>query len=338
MSAVNITQIQQYAEKHRNGLIQLAVSNNELTENCQVLAGVTDKETMTELEFKSLVKPYAKAWDPDSDKADLTPRTLQVEIGQVELEEEPLRYRKTYLGNILKKGVNPEEHPFEKEFLEGIMKRINNDIVFDAAFWGDKALRQSGTTEQKKSVAAVNDGWMTILNKEITAGNVSVAKKNLIATGVIDKTNAVQKLKYFYRKAAEYNPAVRAKDTNLYVSYAIYDAYCDNYQALNEALPYNTEYEKINLEGSAGRCKIVPMAGMRDSKRIILTEEWNMAYGVDTLSDQERVTVFNPGNPKVMGFLGLFAFGFEFVSLKALWTNEKTVDDDSGSPASGPQA
>ena len=330
--AVDISKIDQYAKKYQRKLIQLAVGFNELTQNCSVLAGVKDKEVMTELEFKSLIKPYADKWNPDEDKALLIPRTVEVEVGQVELEENPIKYRKTYLGQIMKTGVNPNDHPFEKDFLEGIVKRINNDIVFVAAFYGNKALRQSGTTEQKKSVISVNDGFFTILNKEITEGNVSEVKKNLIPTGVIDKTNAVEKLKSFYRTAANHQPAVRSKPTRLYCSYDIYDAYCDNYQATNEALPYNQKFEHVVLEGSAGLCTLTPMSGMRNSKRIILTEEWNMKYAVDTLSDQEKIEVWKP-NPKVMGFLSLMAFGFQFVTLNALWTNEKELDEESGSPS-----
>lgn len=329
VNIANLATIQKYAVKHRRDLIQLAVGFNELTENCAVAAGVKDKETMTELRFKSLMKPYAKNWSPDENKADLIPRTLQVELGQVELEEEPVKYRKTYLGNLMKKGVNPKDHPFEKEFLEGISLAVNNDIVLDTSFYGDYGLRESGTSDEKKSAKAVVDGFMTILDKEINAGNVSEEKKNLITTGDITSANAVSKLKKFYRDAANKNPAVRAKQTNMYISYNVYDAYCDNYQAENGALPYNQQYDHIYLEGSSRRCKLTPMAGLKDSKRIILTEEWNMVYGVDTVSDQENIEVFNPGNPKVTGFFVLFAIGFQFASLKALWTNEKEVDTTS---------
>ena len=331
--ATDISLLAAYAEKYQRELIQLGVSFNELTEKCSVMAGIKDKETVTELRFKSLIKPYAKAWDPDSNKAQLIPRTIQVQVGQVELEEEPLKYRKTYLGNLMKNGVDPSDHPFEKEFLEGIMKRVNRDIVLEAAFFGEYDLRTTGTDTQKKSILAVTDGWLTIIDKEIALGNIATAKKNLIETGTITSANAVTKLKAFYRQAAAWYPDVRAEDMKMYISYNVYDAYCEHYQTLNGALPYNKEFEKIYLEGSARKCELVPMTGMKDSNRIILTHEENMLYGVDTLSDQEKVEVFNPGNPKVTGFLVLCAFGFQFASLNALFVNEADTEASGSASA-----
>lgn len=333
MSAVDISKVQQYAEKHKKELLNLAVMNAEVIEKMDLVAGVTDKYTMTELEFKKIFKPYAKEWDPDPDKAQLIPRTGRVEIGQVELEEEPLRYRKTYLGNVLKKGVNPDDHPFEKAFLEGIVKRVSNDINDDLAFFGDYGLRQNPNPAIAKSVKAINNGFFTIIDTEIAAGNISEAKGNLIKTGSINRTNAVAKLKAFYRKACAKMPALRSQTVRLYISYEVYDAYNDNYQAINGALPYNKEFQKTFLEGSANRCILEPMSSMGISKRIMLGPFENFKVLVDQVSDQEDITVFNPGNPKVMGFFLAAAIGFEFMTLSALWTNEPDVDGEpSGSP------
>lgn len=329
-NAVDISALQAYCEEHAPELIALAVKNNELFEQMNVIAGVTDKYIMTALEFEKIFKPYAKAWDPAAG-AKLTPRTGYVELGQVELEEEPQAYRKTYLGKILK-GTDPDQHPFERDFLEGISIRVSNDINDDLAFFGDKSLKQNVDPAIAKSVKAINDGFFTIIDKEITAGNISVAKKNLILTGDINGTNAVAKLKAFYRKACTYNPALRRQNVKLYISHDVMDAYNDNYQALNGALPYNKEFEKTFLEGSAKRCELVPLSAMGTSKRIMLGPQMNFNILVDQVSDQEKVHVFSPGNPKVVGFYLAAAIGFEFTTLSALWTNEASVDgDDSGS-------
>jgi len=336
-NAVDISALQAYCEQHAPELIALAVKNNELFEQMNVIAGVTDKYIMTSLEFDKIFKPYAKDWDPNPG-ARLTPRTGYVEIGQVELEEEPQAYRKTYLGKLLK-GTDPNQHPFEKDFLEGISIRVSNDINDDLAFYGDKALKQSPTPSIAKSVKAINDGFFTIINKEMTAGNISVGKKNLILTGDINSTNAVTKLKAFYRQACKYNPALRRQNVKLYISHDVMDAYNDHYQALNEALPYNTEFEKTFLEGSGKRCELVALSAMGTSKRIMLGPMMNFNILVDQQSDQEKVHVFSPGNPKVIGFYLAAAIGFEFTTLHALWTNEASVDgDDSGSGSASASA
>lgn len=333
MSAVDFSRIQQYAEQHQRELINLAVMNSEIFEKMDVVASVTDKYTMTELEFEKIFKPYAKAWLPDENKAKLVPRTGRVEIGQVELEEEPLAYRRSYLGSLLKnKGVNPDDHPFEKEFLEGIVKRVSNDINDDLAMWGNIDLRSDGNPVIAKSVKAINDGFMTIIDREITLTNISEAKGNLIPTGDINKTNALAKLKTFYRTACTKMPSIRSQVIKLYCSYDILDAYEDNYQATVGPVVYNSSFEKGFLEGSARKCIIEPLSALGTSKRIMLGPEKNFKVLVDQVSDQEKITVFNPGNPKTMGFFLAAAIGFQFMSLNALWTNEAAVDDASGSP------
>jgi hypothetical protein len=209
---------------------------------------------------------------------------------------------------------------------------VSEDINNELSFFGNIDLRQNVDPLIAKSVRAINDGFFTIIDKEVALGNISVAKGNLILTGDINDTNAVAKLKSFYRTACKQMPALRSQQVSFYMSYDIYDAYNDNYQALNDALPYNTEFKKTFLEGSSNRCILEPMTAMGLSKRIMLGPYKNFKVLVDQVSDQEHVTVFNPGNPKVMGFFLAAAVGFQFMTLNALWTNEAAVDD---APASG---
>lgn len=319
-NATDIAALQQYAEKYGKGLLKIAVTDNQVFQVLDVVAGIKDKFTMTTLRFQNLLKPYKRDWNPATDKANLKPRTLRVEIGQIELEEEPLAYRKTYLGHIMKKGVNPADHPFEKDFLEGIARQAAADFNDVTAFWGIHDSAGSGPAD-------VNDGIFTIIDAEITATNISVAKLNMINTSAIDSTNAVAKLKEFYRSACAINPALRGKEVNLMISHDIMDAYNDNYQSENGALPYNKKFEHTMLEGSGNKCSLVPMTGMGTTKRIILTVPWNISVGTDLESDQESVTVFNPGNPKVVGFFMAAAYGVQIWTLNdVFFTNEPGVD------------
>lgn len=319
-NATDITALQQYAEKFQKGLIKIAVTDNEVFQKLDVVAGIKDKFTMTTLRFQRLLRPYKRDWDPATDKVNLTPRTLRVEVGEVMLEEEPMAYRKTYLGHIMKKGVNPADHPFEKDFLEGISRQAASDFNDVTAFWGVRNAAGSAPED-------VNDGFFTIIDAEVTAGNISEAKKNLILTGAINSTNAVAKYKAFYRKACELNPALRGKKIKMRISHEGMDAYNDNYQEMNGSLPYNTKFEKTFLEGSGQNCILEPLTGMGTSKRIILTTDWNMLVGTDLESDQERVEVTTGINPKVVGFYLAAAYGVQFATLNdVFFTNEAAVD------------
>lgn len=320
VNATDITALQQYAEKFQKGLIKIAVTDNEVFQKLDVVAGIKDKYTMTTLRFQRLLRPYKRDWDPAVDKVNLKPRTLRVEVGEVMLEEEPMAYRKTYLGHIMKKGVNPKDHPFEKDFLEGISRQAASDFNDVTAFWG--VHDPAGDAPED-----VNDGFFTIIDAEVTAGNISVAKKNLIETGAIDSTNAVAKLKAFYRAACAINPALRGKEIKLRISHEVMDAYNDNYQDMNGSLPYNTKFEKTFLEGSGRKCTLEPLTGMGTSKRIILTTDWNMLVGTDLESDQENVKVTTGINPKVVGFYLAAAYGVQFATLNdVFFTNEAAVD------------
>lgn len=319
-NAVNFSAVQQYAETHQKELVKIAVTDNEVFKKMDVKSGITDKFTMTTLRFQRLLRPYKRDWDPAKDKANLKPRTLRVELGEIMLEEEPLAYRKSYLGSILKKGVNPADHPFEKDFTEGIARQAASDFNDVTAFWGVRDAAGSTPSD-------VNDGFMTIIDEEITATNISEAKGNLIPTGDITSANAVDKLKAFYRKACEKNPALRGKKVKMYISHTVMDAYNDHYQVKNNALPYNKEFNKTFLEGSGNNCILEPMTGMGTTKRIMLGPEWNFSVGTDLVSDQESVKVTKGINPKVIGYYLAAAYGVQIWCLEdVFFTNENTID------------
>jgi len=325
-NAVDFSALQQYAEQFKAELIKIAVTDNEVFQKLDVITGVKDKYTVTELRFQRLLRPYTRDWDPATDKANVTPRTGRVELGEVMLEEEPLAYRKSYFGKILKSGVNPDDHPFEKDFTEGIAAQVASDFNDVTAFWGKRNAAGSGPGD-------VNDGFFTIIDDEIEEGNISVANKNLILTDDINSNNAVDKLKTFYRKACNINPALRNKEIKLFVSHDVMDSYNDHYQFKNNALPYNKEFEKTFLEGSGKKCEIVALSGMANTKRIILTPAWNMSVLTDLESDQEDVKITKGINPKVIGFWLAAAYGVQIWTLtKVFFTNEASVDDsDSAS-------
>lgn len=329
-NAVDISAIQAYTEKHQQEILTKAVVGSEELKHLNVIPGVTDKYVMTTLEFGHIAKPYARAWDPDTDAADLKPRTLRTYLGQVELEEEPLAYRKSAMGRYMMEGVDPKDHPFEALFIQEIVSNINNDIVTLSVFYGD---RDNVGTSAADKVKQITDGFFTIIDDEITAGNISAGNGNLITTGDINNTNAVTKLKAFYREAMANNSGYRGKNLKMYISHTVMDAYNDHYQSSNGSLPYNTKFEKTFLEGSGNKCELVPMTGMGSSKRIILSMKSNMCMGVGTEGDQNKVEVWKV-NPKVMGFFAAFDIGFQIAFLGAMWTNENTIDDESSSSAS----
>lgn len=329
MSSVDFSKLVAYAGANERKLLLLAMNSNEAFQKFNVVAGVKTKYTAVGIEFESLIKPFAKSWSPDENKVALVPRTGTVETLQIELEETPENYRKTYLGEMLK---NPSQSPFEEYMLEGISKKIAQDINNNLVMFGDYSLRESTDPTIAKSPKAINDGFITVINKEITAGNISEAKKNLIPTGDINSTNAVTRLKKFYQKACLYQPALRSTPTKMYISYQTYADYCEHYAALRGGALYNGSYEQKFLEGSVTMCELVPLSSMMNSKRIILGPYTNFSLLVDQTTGEgsaEKIEIWKP-NPKVVGYYAQLSFATYIASLKLMWTNEASVDNASG--------
>jgi hypothetical protein len=316
LNAVNTDLLAAYAEQHQLALIKIAVTENEVFKKLDVITGIKDKYTVGTLSFQRMLRPYSRDWSPATDKAKLVPRTGRVEIGEIMLEEEPLSYRKTWLGKILKGGVNPADHPFEKDFTEGIAAQAGADFNDITAFFGVRNALGTGPED-------INDGFFTLIDIEMEAHKITVALKNLIETGDVDSTNAVDKLKAFYRQACLNNPAIRGKAMKLYISHDVMNAYNDHYQSKNFALPYNKEFEKTFLEGSGNKCEMVALTGMANSPRIILTPSWNMSVLTDLTGDQENVKITTGINPKVIGFYLAAAYGVQIWTIESVFfTNE----------------
>ncbi|WP_299755269.1 hypothetical protein [uncultured Pontibacter sp.] len=304
--AINISKVDQYAKKYKSQLLALALLDQNVFADFNVLPGIKDEFVLTTLRMGNVVKPYTKNWNP-STGGELEPRTLKVHLGKVELEEEPLKYRTTYLGFLMKAGVNEKDHPFEKFFTEEVMRKMKSEINLETTFNGVR----NAAGNSAKDLA---NGFLKIIEDEITALKVTP-----IVTGVIDNSNAVAKLKGMYKGLPK---QYREVMMNIYCSYEDYDAYCENYQTKNGALPYNTQYEHVYLEGSNRRAKLVPKAGFGDSRRIIMTPLENMCIGVDLASDQEKIGI-NNADVWVVKFYAAFAYGLQIAQLDALFVNDQ---------------
>lgn len=332
MSAVNIAALEQFCKDYKFELLKLATFGKEpdplllrndpreMNRNLDprntmahvtVLPGIKDQYQLTTLEFQRLLKPYATAWSPIANEAALVPRVLQTHLGQVELEEEPLKYRKTYMGKVMTRGVNVEEHPFEQDFVEGIVSKVAEDIELELIWRGVR--NPAGTNPMD-----VNDGFLKIIADEITAGNISVANGNLYNTGPITPSTALEQLKAMYRN---YNAAYRSRRVKMFMSYQVYDMYIDDYQATVGSVSYNDSFEKYYLEGSNRLCELVPVAGLGNSQMVVISPMDNMFVGVDLQSDAEQVLVRQGNNPKTLQFFLALNFGVQIGSLKAIMVN-----------------
>jgi len=185
-----------------------------------------------------------------------------------------------------------------------LMKQVSKSL--NKNIWG--AVRKADGDK----TSDLFNGFDTIAGTEITAGNLSVANKNLFEFGeTIDKNNAVDLLKTFYRSADD---VLKGEKTKLYIPHSIYDAYVDDYQATVGAAPYNREFEKTFLEGSNNRCELVALSNKAGSPYIQLSTQGNMLIGVDQESDLEKILIEKHA-AFVLQFIVTMFFGVQYESI-----------------------
>ncbi len=138
------------------------------------------------------------------------------------------------------------------------------------------------------------DGLVTIADKEIKAGNISVADKNLYKLQEkFTNLNACDIAKDIVFKA---DPFLRRQNSVLLCSQAFADAYNESFLASHPAVVYNQQYNQPYVEGSNGKVTLVPLAELENSTKFILTDKANMLYGTDNESDASFVDVMRVGH------------------------------------------
>jgi hypothetical protein len=312
-----------FCREYKMELLTVAMMGGDWIDNYEFMAGIKDELLLTTLVMKKVAKPWKVAWNPKETTANLIPRTLKVRKGQIEELEVPVNYRNSWLGKKLQAGIDSMDNPIERELLTAIVAQLNEDIYLDA-LWGG-VYDAEGTDP-----VDLFDGFNRIIDVEIAAGKISATPDNtnklkwptLYPTGAIDATNAVDKLKKFYRDCVRFAKAMKRVKMDMYISTDIYDFYCDDYQATHGSLPYNTQYEKIFLEGSRGLVTLLAEPAQDNENRIVLTQKSNLIYGVDLESDQEDLLVRRDNNPKQVQIFGEFVAGVQIGTLQGLFVNE----------------
>lgn len=256
------------AQTYQKALLGIPVlSLQEELKHMTPVAGVRGKKTLTWLKNNVQIGPYRKRKNEDG--IELEGRAIETYLGSVEQEFDPneagesIYASKTLLGEEIK----------NEELCRMILAKASASIGEELKF----SLWDAKRNPEGKTSADLFDGFDTITEKEIENGSIAVDKGNLFEFDEpITKVNAVDQLKAFYRKA---DKKLRLQKTKMFVSEDIYNAYVDDYKATGGGLPYNKEFDKLTLEGSRGRCEIVPLASKDGSQFIHLTPKQNMLAG-----------------------------------------------------------
>jgi hypothetical protein len=292
------------AVKYRSVLLMMAVIGLEQTkQHMTIRPGIRYKEVVGELTGGIELGPYSETRTADED-VNIVKRELETFFGSVVKPFSPNSVYQSLWGSSVTKGEALKNTEMSKLMLTFLMKKLSESL--NNSIWSAKR-NENGS----KTVDLFN-GFDTIAAAEITSGGLSADKKNLFEfSEAIDKTNAVDLLKTFYRTADD---VLRGQKTKLFISRDIYDAYVDDYQSTVGAIAYNKEFDKTFLEGSMNLCELVPLSNKAGSKYIQLSPQENMLIGVDQESDLENITVEKHA-AFTLQFIATLFFGCQYESI-----------------------
>ncbi len=298
-------------KEHRDLLTTLdAEQAKETLQHFTAIPGVKDSIVLGRTTLGKISHKYTGTFIGQRVNGKVVPRTLKVYPCVMEMEDEPERYRRTYLIEV-KGGLDPYTHPFEIWLMNYGYKCASKEL-FDVMLVA-KHSDQEGHTDLADSF----DGIGAIIDEEKQAGNFSVANGNVYETGALTRANIGDKFLEMYRQMPS---TFRSKrDAKLYISADLGDLYDDWMQDQGTVVIQSDTAEVAGqkfLRGTNKKVEIVRLNNMPDnSKFAMLTTKENIVYGYDKDSDFQSLVPFAAGNPYKFTAAGKYLLGFQFVTL-----------------------
>ena len=286
--------------KFRKEIIAMPVVALEKTlKHMTIRRGVRGDETVGTYESGAEVRPY-KTGKNATDTGKFGARTLTTYLGDVVEEFDPYQLFATVYGESFSSLTERKEADIVRDMALAMAKTVSSKLG-KALF---KAVRNSDGT----STMDLFNGFNTIAATEITAGNIAVAKGNLVEVNAITELNAGDVLEQIYDAASD---ELKDQDNKrMYVSSAIKSAYAKWCLATLGAVAYNK-----NLLHFDESVELVALPGLKGSNYIIFSTTNNMLVGCDQMSDQERAKIRECDNPKAVQFFMCLYWGVQFESI-----------------------
>ena len=232
-------------------------------------------------------------------------RELEPFFGNVCEDFEPNSYIQTLLGaSAAFLGDGQKQAPSAKLVLACVAKSLGAHLE-DAIFSAER----DATGDTTKDLF---NGFGTIAETEITAGNISAGNGNLVTLSEdIDENNAVDIAKEIVYGLDAH---LRKQNTFLYCSQDFADKYNEGYLFTHSGIIYNDKFEQSFVEGSNRRMTLCPLPCLDGTDKFYVAPKENMIYGYDNMSDLERLQV-DRFSPWVLTFSAAMFFGVQFRSI-----------------------
>ena len=276
--------------------------------------GIRVSETVGELTGDAEFGPYDENRTSDPN-VKIKPRTLEVFFGSVILPFSPNSVYSTIWGANVTNGEGLKGVPITLQVLQLLSLKLGKNL--DKVLF--KALRNP---TGKKSIDLFN-GFDTIAKKELTDGNLSYDKGNLINVSTllgdnktINDDNAVDFAQAICEFADE--DLMDEEKLYLYVPQSFVNLYNRAYLKKFGSVPYNKGYNHNTVEGF-GNVELVPLSNKADAPFFQLTTRSNMLVGVNEAND---------GNSEKITIEKHHAFQLQYIATKFLGTQYESINKE----------
>ena len=324
----DVSALTAYAGQYEKKLYSTLVNGMEFVEKNHVskMLNVKSKMKLTKLKVTANVRTYS-ATEHLQGTAVYTGRDLVVTRGKSEFSIETLKYRDTWMNEVLAGTIDPTQIPFAQYLYDQIMKSIGaeiNDRTFyfgfdtaDAVLWdtGDTyAVGEliyftpaGGVLHYYKCIASTSTGqspsthpakWQNYDAESFFPGLKSYIDDAIAATtltevstgAVTSGATALAAMKELFRA---HDAPYKAAGVNIYCSYTDYefllDGITDKFMASSGRLDGTDGF--LYLPDTDRKCKVIPVTWLNGSRRLISCPTENIVFGTNLLADFQKINI-----------------------------------------------
>lgn len=308
-------QLQKTAQTFRQQLITMPTRGLAKSLKFMTLRpGIRVSETVGELTGDAEFGPYDEN-RVDDGNVKITPRTLEVFFGSVDIKFSPNSVYSTIWGANVTNGEALKNVPITLQVLQYLSLKLGknlNKYLFSA-------VRNAGGKGSKD----LFNGFDTIAKTELDAGNLSSDLGNLIKVSdilgsgkSINDDNAVDFAQALCEEADE--NLMEEDKLYLYVPQTFVNLYNRAFLKKFGSVPYNTGYNHNTIEGF-GNVEMVPLSNKAKTPFFQLTTRSNMLVGVNEANNTDGETLrIEKHHP----------FKLDFIATKFLGTQYENINKE----------
>lgn len=318
---IDITAVNTAVKQHGKTLDAIPrLGADAILKHMTPLQGITDSYTFTKAVLKKVSSKYTGVFKGLKNIGKFVPRTLTVHPIVMEVLDEPERYRRSYVTEV-RGAIEIAKHPFEMWLVQEILKQASNDLL------SALAIAKYSADDSDVDINDSFDAIPTIVEAEKTAGNISVANGNMIATETFTRANIGDELLKMWRSR---NDLFRRMKSKLFISDTLGDLYddwfADEHPVIHDVGKTADETGQQFLYGTHGNCEIVRVPNLPEGSQFaMLTIQGNLFYGFDKMSDMRTIKAVP--DDYLFKALGKYVFGTQigYIGPELFVVNDKPV-------------